>query len=154
MQSGAGAGDLFEDVRGFGCPHEGHWVLVVVVDVVADSGDQLLEFLEGAAPDLVCCQIAEEPFDHVEPRGRGGREAHVEAFVVFEPALDATMLVGRVVVADQIDLLVSGDGLVDHTQEEEPFLMAVPLLIEPINLAGSSIEGGEQGGGAVVRRGG
>jgi len=35
--------------------------------------------------------------------------------------------------------------VVDHAQEAEPFLMAMPLLAEPVDVAGGSIEGGEQG---------
>ena len=39
----------------------------MVIDIVADSGHQLFEVLEDAAPDLVRGQIAEKAFDHVEP---------------------------------------------------------------------------------------
>ncbi len=45
-----------------------------------------------------------------------------------QPALYAFMLVGRVVVADQVDLLAFGNGLVDQTQELQPLLMSMPLL--------------------------
>ncbi len=75
----------------------------------------LSQVLEDSAPDLVCGQVTErEPFDPVEPRSRGESEAHVEAFVVVELPLDARTLVGRVNFADQIDLLVCGDGLVGN----------------------------------------
>ena len=47
------------------------WVLVVAVDVAADGGDELLQILEDATPNLVCGQVAEESFDHV------GHEAEV-----------------------------------------------------------------------------
>ncbi len=46
---------------------KGFGFLVVVVDVVADGGDQLLQILEDAAPNLVGGQVAEESLDHVEP---------------------------------------------------------------------------------------
>jgi len=37
--------------------------------------------LEDATPDLVCSQVTEEPFDHVEPGSRRRREADVESLV-------------------------------------------------------------------------
>ena len=60
MKGGASAGDLFEDVGGFGCPDEGLWILVVVVDVAADGGNESLKVLEDAAADLVCGQVTED----------------------------------------------------------------------------------------------
>lgn len=52
-------------------------------------------------------QVAEEAFDPIEPRDRGGNKAevHVESPVHFDPALDPWMVVGRIVVADQVNLL-------------------------------------------------
>jgi hypothetical protein len=66
----------------------------------------------------------------IEPRGRREREAHVEAFVVVEPALNAGMLVRSIAVADQTNLLVCGDGLVNQAKKSEPVLKATPLLAE------------------------
>ena len=54
------AGDLLEDVVGFCGPDEGLGVLVVSVDVLTDSHDELLEVLENASPDSLVGQIAEE----------------------------------------------------------------------------------------------
>jgi len=38
------------------------------------------------------------------------------------------MLVGTVVVADDMNLLLNGPGLVDHAQELQSFLMPVAAL--------------------------
>ena len=67
----------------------------------------MFEVMEDAATELVLGEVAEEAFDHVEPRGRGGSKAHVESPVLFDPALDPGMLVGRRVVADQVNPLAS-----------------------------------------------
>ena len=37
------------------------------VDIVPDAHDKLFEVLEDSAPKPVLCQVAEEPFDHIEP---------------------------------------------------------------------------------------
>jgi hypothetical protein len=80
------AGDFFEDVGSFGGPDEGLWILVVVVDVVADGQDELFEVAEDAAPQLVLCQVTEEAFNHIEPTGRGWSEVNMEALMAVEPA--------------------------------------------------------------------
>jgi len=122
----------------------------VSVDVVSDGGDELFEVLEDAPLELVLGQVAEEAFDHVEPTGRGWREANVEAFVGFQPAFDSGMFVGRVVVADQVDFLVGRYRLIDHAQEPKLFLMAVFLLAQAEDLAIGGVQRGEQGGRAVA----
>jgi hypothetical protein len=41
-------------------------------------------------------QNAEKALDHVQPRGRSWGEVHMEAFVSFQPPLDALIFVGAV----------------------------------------------------------
>ena len=106
-----------------------------MVDVVADGNDQLFKVLENAAAELIGGQVAKEAFDHIEPRGRSGGKVHVETLMALEPALHTGMLVGRVVVADEINLLFCGDGLIHHTQEVQPFLMAVSLLAQAVDFS-------------------
>ena len=60
------------------------------------------------------------------------------------------MFVCRVVVADDMNLLILGHGIVDLTQELQPFLMAVSLLALAIHLAIGDVQRGEQGGCAVA----
>jgi len=62
-------------------------------------------------------------------------ETDVESLVFFQPALDSFMLCRGVVVADQINVFVCGDGLIDHAQEAQPLLMAVLLLAQTVDLA-------------------
>jgi hypothetical protein len=52
----------------------------------------------------------------------------MDALVSFEPALDAFVFMCAVVIADDVKLLVSGHGLIDHAQKLQPFLMSVALL--------------------------
>jgi hypothetical protein len=67
MQDSAGAGDFLKDVAGLGGPDERLGIVVVAVDVVTDSHDELFEIVEDAAPDAVFGEIAEEALDHVQP---------------------------------------------------------------------------------------
>ena len=100
----------------------------MAVDVFSDGHDELFEVLTDSSPEPVLGEVAEEAFHHVEPRSRGGREADVESLVFAQPALHSLMLVGGVVVADQVDVFACGYGPVDHAQEPQPLLMTVLLL--------------------------
>src|SRR5438552_8219668 len=75
-----------------------------------------------------------------------------------QPALHFGMFMGSVVIANQVQLPVGGNGLVDETEKLEPFLMAMPLLAQAEDLAVGGVQSGEQSGRAVafvvVRHGG
>jgi hypothetical protein len=58
----------------------------------------------------------------------------MEALVFVEPPLDCWVLVGGVVVADDVDLIFGGYGLIDQAQKLQPLLMAMPLLAQAIDL--------------------
>ena len=60
------------------------------------------------------------------------------------------MLVGGVVVQDQVDLQILGHLPVDGLEELQPFLMPVPRQALADDHAGQHVERGEQGGGAVA----
>ena len=69
---------------------------------------------------------------------------------VGEPALDAGVLVGGMVVDDEVDIEVRRHVGVNVFQEAQKLLVAMtrPALGE--DLAGGDIQGGEEGGGAVA----
>ncbi len=97
MQGRASAFDLLKDVAGLGCPDEGFGAFIVMVDAIEDRRNRLLHAAEDSAAQAVFRQVAEESFDHIQPRATGGREVHVGARAAAEPALDLLVLVGRVV---------------------------------------------------------
>ena len=49
MQGRSSTLDLLQDVGGLGCPDEGFWVFVVMVDLIKDRRNQLLDAAEGSA---------------------------------------------------------------------------------------------------------
>ncbi len=102
MQRPAGSFDLLQVVGSACCPDEGFGIFVVAVDVTADRHDEFFEIAQYAAPQSVLSEVAEEALHHVEPRCAGRSEVHVEPWMACEPAMNLGMLVGRVVVADQV----------------------------------------------------
>ncbi len=67
-----------------------------------------------------------------------------------QPGLDVGVVVGAVVVEDQVHLEVLGDLAVDELQEGQELLVAVAGQAQAHDLAGGGIEGGEEGGGPVA----
>ncbi len=85
------------------------------------SKDAFLEsFDAGKDPtsELILGQVAEEPFDHVEPTAAGGRR----------PALNRRVFLGGLVVDDKVELFVGGRLAIDETPELQPLLMAMTVM--------------------------
>lgn len=97
-------------------------------DVFIDGVDQLGHAREHTAAQPLFSQVAEETLDHVQPRRRGGREVHVDARMLCQPPLHVRMLVGGVVVDDQVQCLVRGRFAIDLFEELQPLGVAVTLL--------------------------
>ena len=113
MQGGTSALDFLEDVGGGRGPDEGRGMLVVLGDVVVNGGDELVHAAKHAAAQALDGEIAKESLDHVQSRRRGRGEMNVEARVTIEPTLHSGMLVGGIVVHDEMKLFVLGSAAVN-----------------------------------------
>ena len=92
-------------------------------DEVVDLGDQVADRVERAAPDGRVGDGSEEALDQVEPGAVGGDEMELPARPGGEPGLDLGMLVGGVVVEDDVDGEVDRHRLVNGAQEAEEVLV-------------------------------
>ena len=102
--------DLFEDALDTGAPYERLGFGVVVLQVVLDGRDQFLDAAEDPAPKALLRQLAEPALDQVEPRSAGRREVQLEARVGVEPLAHRLVLVGAVVVEDDVQGQVGREG--------------------------------------------
>ena len=75
---------------------------------------------------------------------------HMETGPLRQPGFDLGVLVGAVVVHDQVQLQILGHLLVDPPQEAEELLMTVAGLALSDHGTGGHIQRGEQRGGAVA----
>src|SRR6185312_3747473 len=73
-----------------------------------------------------------------------------EALMAIEPFADLRMLMGRIVVEDDVDGLGGGNLSLDLVEEADELLMPVLLHAAPDDLAFEDIEGGEQRGRTVA----
>ena len=129
-------------------------------EVGLDRFDQFADACKASITDAVHRQVAEEALDEIDPRGRGGGEMHDDALCPvclavarvdpFDPALHLRMLVGGVVVDDEMQGEARGRLLFQMFDELQPFLVGVALGGLTENLAVQITEGGEQGDGAVA----
>lgn len=98
-------------------PDEGPRVVVPVGDPDPDVLLQCLDVPVDSAPHLLARQQGEPAFHLIEP-GRAGRgEVHAEPGMGQQPLLDRGRLVGGALVADQMDVEMVGDLLVQLGQE-------------------------------------
>ena len=86
-------------------PDERLAAVVPAVDEDPDRCDEVGDGGEGASPDGLAGDDPEEDFDHVQPRPGGRGEVQADPRVLREPCLHVWVLVGAVVVADDVELL-------------------------------------------------
>lgn len=146
----AGALDLAQNLFTFGLPDVALRMQVAFGKVGKDGVGQFLYGGEAAGGDAVG-QIAEEPLNQIEPRRRGWREVHMEAGMLRQPGFHLGVLVGRVVVGDQVNREILGRFPVDLPQEGQPFLMPVLLGDGRDQFAFQIVQRGKQGQGAVAK---
>ena len=75
---------------------------------------------------------------------------HVESRPLRRPGLDFGVLVGAVVVDDQVQIELLGHLFVDPSQKAEELLVPVTGLAFGDHRTGGHIQRGKQGGGSVV----
>ena len=92
-----------DDVVWVGGPDEGLGPHVVLVEEAVDGGLEVDEGMEDASLEASCGEPGEEALDGVQPRGGGWGEVEGEARVAIEPGADLGVLVGGVVVEDDVE---------------------------------------------------
>src|SRR6266498_856856 len=103
-----GAVDLFQDGSALGFPAIGRRLEVVMREVNIDGGDQFIDAGKAAFAHDVVSELAKKALDEVEPGGAGGSEVNVNAGMFFQPSADGGMLVGGVVVDDEMQRELRG----------------------------------------------
>ena len=114
-EGGSPALDFFEYIGSFGGPDKGLGLLIVLRNIILDGGGEFLDAAKHTAANPFGGEITEESLDHVQPGGGGGGEMDVESLVALEPSFHLGVLVGGVVVYDEVDLFVVGSLALDQT---------------------------------------
>ena len=75
-------------------------------NIILNCGDQIRHIVEDSPANRFISYISEESLYHIEPRGAGWCEVKLEARIALLPRIDLRMLVGGIVVTDDVDILV------------------------------------------------
>jgi len=75
---------------------------------------------------------------------------HVETGPLSQPGANLGVLVGAVVIHNQVHIKVGWNRLLDLAQKAQKFLVAMAWLALGDHLPGGHVRGGKQGGGAVA----
>src|SRR6266849_4460414 len=94
--------DTAFDLGGGFNPAKGLSVVVPVGEVAGDGRFQTADAVKAAAADGRAGNQGKPAFDQIEPRGAGRREVQMEARMGGAPRQHRGMLVGTIVVADQV----------------------------------------------------
>src|SRR5437763_3933940 len=101
-------------------------MLIVVVDKGVDLAFEITDGLEGTAADRLVGNQGEPALDLVEPRTVGWGEVQMETGASRQPRANPWMLMGGVVVADQMHIETGRYVGFNVAQEGQEFLM--PML--------------------------
>src|ERR1700682_1148745 len=112
-------------------------------------GNKFFDAAEGAPTNGRLRDDVEPDFHLVEPGRVGGREVHVVTGACCQPALDARMLVGSIVIDNQVHVKGLGPTCVDMPQKIEELLMTMTAFALTQVRSGDRVEGRKQCGGAV-----
>ena len=86
-------------------PGKGFWACIDIVEKTVNGIFELLEGSEHAAFEALFCEGGKQALDGIEPGGRRGGEVEHEPRMVLDPFHDIGMLVGDVVIDNDVDHL-------------------------------------------------
>ena len=122
----------------------------MIVEVAVDGIDQIGNTFENTPANTFVGDLAEPALDKIQPRAGGGDEVQMEPRMPFEPGFDSRMLVGAVIVDDEMEIVTGRSIDINFIEEPDKFLMPVARHAIADHLAVEHAQGREQGGGAVT----
>ena len=136
--------DSGDDAIGTGGPDEGLGAVIVLIEIAVDSGFEIADGAEDAALEAALGQCGEEALDCIQPGAGGGDEVESEAAMPRKPCHDLGMLMGGIVIEDEVDSRLDRYGGIDSLQKSNELLMPVAFHATADHLAFEDVEGGEQ----------
>jgi hypothetical protein len=121
----------------------------VFADVAPNGGDEGPHAAERASAQALAGDLSEEALDEIQPGGSGRGEVEMKARVFREPRLDQGMLVGAVVVQNEMDVLPARGLPINRVQECQEFAVGVARLTPLDDVALEDIQRGKERGGAM-----
>jgi len=150
MKFSASSLHFLQNIGRLGSPDERFRIIVVGVDMLLNGTGDIAHALKNPATKAVYCEITEEAFNHVKPRSTCWCEVGTESRIPFEPGFDLFVLMGGVIVADDMDVLSLGNIAADQVEKANPFLVAMLIHAGANDFAAEGIHCGKQRGCAIA----
>ena len=115
-----------------------------MLDEVVDSGDQMFHAPETPPADGLLGDEPEPAFHLIEPGRVGGSVVDLEAGPLCQPESYLGMLVGGVIVDDEMNIETFRHRLINALEELKELLMTMTCLALRQDSAGGDVECGEQ----------
>lgn len=122
----------------------------MIVQVLFDSSDEIVYIAETSPADTLFGQVAEPAFDHVQPGTRSRDKVQLETWMPPEPGFHPGVLVGPVIVHNQMQIEIRWRVFVDFLEEPDEFLVPMPRHAVADDFPIEHTQGSEQGGGAIA----
>jgi len=140
-------GDAFV---GIGGPGEGLGLLVVLGEEAVDGGLEIDDGSEDTILEPAARQDGEEALDRVQPGTGRRREVEGPARMAIKPGPHLVVLVGSVIVEDDVNELAGRDVALEGVEEADELLVPMALHVAGEHRAGQDIERRKQGGGSMA----
>ena len=122
----------------------------MIVQILSDGGDQFGHAREAATTDSLVGDLAEPTLHHVQPGTRSRDEVQLESWMSLEPRFHMRVLVGRVIVHDDVQIEFGRGFDIDLLEETGELLMPMARHAVLDHLAVEHAEGRKQGRRAVA----
>ncbi len=109
--------DSGDDAIGTGGPDEGLGILIVLIKIAVDSGLEIADGTEDATLETALGECGEEALDRIQPGAGGGDEVESEALVPCKPCHHLGMLMGGIVIEDEVDGRLGRYGGIDRFEK-------------------------------------
>src|SRR5262249_45851518 len=130
-------------------PDEGTGLFVMFADVAANGGDKRRHAAEGPPPQPLAGDLSKEAFDEIQPGRPGWGEVEMKPRVRGEPRLHGRVLVGPIIVENEVDGAPPRGVAIDRVQEGHALGVGMARLTTLDHVALEDIQRGEERGRAV-----
>lgn len=98
----------------------------MIFHILSDCADEFAHIAKAASADALVRQLPKPPFDHVQPGTRCRDEMQVKARMPSQPRFDTGVLVGPVIIDDQMQVEMGWCLGVNLFEEPNELLMPMP----------------------------
>lgn len=139
-----------DDFIWVGFPVEWLGVEICILEEAVDGGLEIDDGAEHATLEAPFGQLCEEAFDRIDPRRRCGRKMKDEAGMTIQPFSNFRVLVGAIVIENDVDELTCRNGGLYGVEKADELLMPMTLHTFSDDFSFQHVESGKQGRGAVA----